>query len=397
MMHRTIAETNTLDQARWIHAFCVILVGTFVANLGIGIQNIFGIDQQLITTSSKLIIIIYFITCLPSMLRTDILPLFWLILAIVSIVILQMSVFPSLNPWFVPTLKEFIVLCLPMIICIYMIDDLMALDCALVKVSSIISFCTLIAVIAFGGRLFGSYEMGLSQSMIIPTNTLINYSFKARKASKRFFSILLVFSDVFTIAVFGSRGSLVAVALYFCYSILVRYHLTRKDLLKSLALTIIIMALALFYQDIIELLYTTLNNLGFSSRTMSMLANSNATYDSGRSRLWEIVWNDYKKDPLLIRGICSEYPLIGIYSHSLILTALHNLGSFIGSIILVLIALQIIGSLNPFAVDRSNVEQILLSSFFPVILWTGSFWISSGFWSWLTLYIKQHGLGAVKK
>lgn len=387
----TCTQASMQDQSRWTFAFCAIILGTFAANLAFGLQEVFGLSQQTVSLACKALILVSLLPCLSTLLRLDITPMILTVFVAFACSIIQIVLFPSLNPWFLSVLSDFVTLCLPMMFCLYMIDDYKMLMRRLATVSILISSIISVLMLTLGGALFSHYSMGFSNVLVIPINTLIFSASHMYRGWKRVACVVLAAADCFAILAYGSRGALVAVVVYLVYTILFRESMARAEIVRKMLACAAIVFVAVFFQDIVIILDSILRGVGFSSRTLSLLS-VDTMHDSGRFELWRIIWEDCMRDPLAIRGICSEYPLIGIYCHSIVLGLWHNLGLFLGTVFLLFIAVQMIGTVFVDAKsDRDAVAMILMSSFFPVVLWSLNFWSNTGFWSWVALRIKRRG------
>lgn len=385
-------EQNTLalkDQKRWSFAICLIVIGVFVANIGVGIEQISGISQQFVSNASKLAIFCCLLRCVPSFIRCNILPVVLLAYSFLILTVTQVLLFPENNEWFISVAIEMLAIVFPFVLCLEMIDDF---DCAmdyLVRASCILSASLLFVVIAYGGSFFSSYSMGFSDSLIFPTNVLV-FSIADKRASKksRIIMTLLALSNVWAILTYGSRGSLVAVAVcaaaqFFLFD----NNQDKKKVVFKLFIMVVILLGILFFQDIVILLAQTADWFGFNSRTLWLLASEGAMHDSGRIDLWLAVLNDCLSDPIAIRGICSAYPLVGNFSHSILLDAWHNFGMLFGSVFIcfVIYLLVFTVKLAKQGTAYGKTLAMLMLSAFPILLWSGTFWTNPYFWGWFVM------------
>ena len=379
------SSAEPIGQQLWSIAFCMIVLGTVVANIGTGLEANFGVSQQAISSVCKIIIVLSIVPGMLTSLNRDITAVMGVVFTAVLVTTFQLLLFPQLNTWFIETVESFLSQCLPMMLCLIMLDDYDTLVRYLVNTSIIVSVILLFLLVGFGGDFFSGYSMGFSNALILPANSLFLNAHNAKKQS--FYRLACFVCGLicsFTIAAYGSRGSLAAIACFLVLQVFIANRSNRSGALRRLAFSICIVLVAFFVNDLAQAADTLLSSMGFHSRTLSLLSGS-AIHDSGRIELWSKTWNDVTKDPLAFRGICSDYALLGMYCHSIVLTLLHNLGCFFGSIALVFILFLSLETIRQPYSSRAGVSILLFCSCFPLLLWSGCFWENNYFWSWLLI------------
>lgn len=378
-------------QKNWCFAFCAIMVGTCLANLGLGLENALGISQRLVSNICKLLILLSLLRCFGSFFWTNILNVLTLVISTWFICLIQVMLFPQYNSWFFPALEDFIVLCIPMIVCIMQIHDYDMLLVMVTRASVLLSLVIVVFLSLYGGRLFSHYAMGFSGSLVFPTNVLLLSALRSSEHRKtRFIYAGCALIDTVAILLYGSRGSLVAVALCFAVQLMDFKHADLRLVLVKILLIICVISTLYFMDSILEAIMSWQQAHGFSSRTLAMLAHGNTLSDSGRIQIWQSVWEDFLREPFAMRGICSEYPIAGGYSHSIVLDVLHCFGLILGVPLLCTLLFLVVVTYKRASSDSESVFAFLLLSVnCPVLLWTGTFWTQPYFWSWLVCVIRE--------
>lgn len=339
----------------------------------------------------KLVCAIFLIQSIPSIIRafnTYILlfccSLF--LLAIVSFVFFY-------NVQLSDTFSTFFSMCITGCLAIASLDDYALLKQYYLFVSRIIALISLILVILSLFKKIESlndsvYSMGLGYACVLPLMILFWNAVEAKSVVDfvggiALFAILLIY---------GSRGPLVSILLFFVYYLL-RYLFDNKKYLSVLTLTIAILFGLSYFNSILESLNSFLNANGFYSRTVYLLIND-SVHDSGRYAIWKIVFNEIKENPFEIRGINADYQLIGMYSHNIVLELIYEFGIIIGSGLLIIIAFNCIKTiLNSNNSSYSILCTILLFASLPGLFFSGSVWVNIIFWIWIGsifLHNKEH-------
>ena len=376
-------------QNRWALTISLIVLGTFIANLGVGIERSFGISQQLVSMGCKGIIVCSLVWCMPAILHQDIKPMFVISCSYILIILIQEIMFSRLNQWFLPVLSEHISLVLPLIICLSMIDDYQVLLRYLIRAAVLISIMVILSLALFGNGLFSSYEMGFSESLVLPINTMMLYiATQDGSVIKKASLLFLAAVDSSAILLYGSRGSMVAVAVFAICLLLLYGPKGKKVIIFKIAIVAIGFTLIIFYDLILQTIATVASEAGFHSRTLVLLVSDNATISSGRDTIWQAVLSDFSNDPLAIRGICSEYPIIGSYCHSIVITIMHGFGLIFGSIILCFIFILSLKTFRTLNSAGGLISLLLFSAVFPVALWSGTIWTMPYFWGWILMQLK---------
>lgn len=392
---RRSADANKYEK-RWALAIALIVFGTFFANFGQVLEGNVGISQQWVSNACKALIVISLATCLPSLLHRDIRPLFFIILTFFFSFLFQSVVFSQLNPYFYPVASEMLVLVLPVLLCLSSVDDFALVMRYLYRVSVLIACITLLSVMRFGGSFLSNYSMGLSDSLVIPTDVLLlhccSYRFIPFRKT-RYLNLVLVIACGGVILLFGSRGAFASIAVFSLFLFL-KGNLSgsRKAIWIMAALLLVFVGYS-YIDQLLNLVLEFASGLGINSRSLRLFINTiqgEGVHLSGRLEIWTCVRGDFLRDILAIRGVCSTYPLVGDYSHNIVLDILHNFGALVGSLILMLLVYFSFRTVReqPDA-PRNALLLIFFFSAFPLLFWSGTIWTNVPFWSWIVLLVRN--------
>ena len=189
---------------------------------------------------------------------------------------------------------------------------------------------------------------------------------------------------------YGARGSLLAIVVA---SVVLAFR-SSKHKARFLVVFVVVSLMLIVMGSILGTVLVGESSDGFlsGSRTFALLANGDISNDAGRFPIWNTLWADFLENPLAIRGICSEYPLVGMYAHNFVIQLLHSFGLIIGGGCVIFIGYEAVSTLRMEPSADSDVATAYLMCFFPLLLWSGSIWSSVPFWTWLAvLYaIKNH-------
>ncbi len=373
-----------------------IVFGLFLTNLAYLIQNRIGISYTIISNICKALIVIALLFCIRIFVArfNRFLLVFLFLLALVSL--LQMAIFRR-NTTFLRTLSTFLTNVFPAVLVFSVIRDCKKPVIILRQTALLISAILLIANLTRSLSYFeAEYAMGFANCMTLPTIILIEELFNDRPPLK--FSIVLILAiicNVFTVVIYGSRGAFVAILVFILY-LIIKQMFTKRRAGYLIAIAVLLL-IAVFYNSILNFSMDFLMRQGLSSRTLSILL-TNATHDSGRLALWSELLREIADNPFAIRGINADYLLIGSYSHNFFTELIYAFGTVAGGFFSIYIIVKIVKSiLNGFRDDESRLEILLLFSYFPVCLWSGSIWTSMYFWAWFTLIHATKHISAAKE
>lgn len=390
-MDEIIAQSNSshVYQRRWALALSAFVFGTYIANCGLGMEHIIGVPQSTVSAACKSLIVLSLVFCLGDLPRRDIIPLLVVVSFLFVISVVQLVLFPRLKIWFLDDLREFLLLCLPMVLCVLMLDDYDAALKRLSTTSILIGIINALITLIYGGGFFTGYSMGYSNSLILPVDVLwVAASDSSKKLPYRTMCLVLALMCAFSIAAYGSRGSLIATVAFMLVYSFTRETNSGMSLVTKVTVASAALLGAANFKEIAQALYSMVLKAGFSSRTLLLLA-TDIQHDSSRSLLWSEIWHDIVHDPFAIRGICSDYALLGQYCHNIVLSVWHSLGMFLGTLFLLYVIILAVRTLSASHNAESSVALLLFWTCFPILFWSGDFWTNCFFWSWFVLMNKM--------
>lgn len=370
-------------------AVSAIVGGVYITNLSEGMTWLTGVSAYAVSNICKALILVLLLLCAGTIVERMNKKMLIVCSAVIAVPILQAILFPDTWVFFKESYQSFLISIFPGMICFAVIRDYDRCLKALVTVSVVISVINLAVMLIWGGDAFPKYNMGYANALVLPTNLLLwEVISRGKTWRQRVLWAVMAATNLIGIFVYGSRGALACVAV-FCVFLFFKTPIPGNHGRHiKLGIVLIMIPLLIFYKPILTFVLDIFNALGFESRTLSLLI-TDIGHDSNRSVLWQKVWSDFAADPLLIRGINSDYGIIGIYSHNALLELLHALG-IIGTVIL--LDLAVWGIVNTFtgkADSYGRVRTLMLFCFFPLCLWSNSVWTSMYLWLWVMVCLRK--------
>lgn len=385
-----ISEKQKNPEDNLSMAFCAIVTGLYLTNLGHGIFPAGSIMPTVVSWVSKLLILVMLLPCIRTILARASNLMFLMFGVVLVVPLMQRLLFPDTWGYFSATYTTYLLTIFPGMICFAAIQDYNKCLRHLLATSAIISVINLLVVVFAGGSAFSTkYSMGYANALILPTNALIWHLVASKKSPwVRVVCAVLVAGNLLGVFVYGSRGAL-AVMMAFCVYLFFKVPISHKNS-KAIKLGISLLALVLliFYKPILTVLLDILESVGFESRTLSLLI-SDLGHDSGRAKLWASIWEDFTAAPFALRGINSDYVIINIYSHNVILELLHAFGLIFGCAVIAFLGCGVVQTMREKLNGYGVVRVLTCFSFFPMCFWSGSVWTSSYLWFWLIIWIRK--------
>lgn len=233
----------------------------------------------------------------------------------------------------------------------------------------------------------GRYSMALGYVSLVPAVILFHNFFKHKNP------VDLIAASIITITIlsFGSRGPLLCLGLYI---VLVLLKSSKPQYL--IAAIIVLLIFYLFFNQIMSSLLSIVSGSS-TSRTLQYILNGQMSEDSGRYLKYSKVIDELKQNPFIIRGINSDYLLIGKYTHNIFLEILYEFGCIVGGVVCIDLIYRIIIS---FIHSSDSIESELCFMFMciaiPQLMISHSLWAEWTFWVWYVLYIKIYGHGLLQ-
>lgn len=199
--------------------------------------------------------------------------------------------------------------------------------------------------------------------------------------NKSIWNFILFCVGLFSMAIIGCRGALVAsivfISIYYLFKVFI-YHNYSLFWIAAILVTIIVVGL----NPILDILNAQLEQFGFSSRTLSIiLSGGNAfSVSEGREEIMTTALHNLK---LMPDGLWGDRKYSNVYVHNWIIEILLDAGVFIGTFFIVII-ISLIFKAVIHVVRSKNINEIAMLSYSLSMLCvkfllSSSFLIDSGF------------------
>ena len=373
------------DDKRLSFAICAIIVGLFITNISVALGKMVGVSSSTVALLCKVFILLTLVICVPTIIRRLNVLLVLTVCVMVSVIAFNYVFFPSTRGIFTETASTFIMTIFPGMICFMLLENYELCLNKLVRMAYFIAifnavFCLLSGKIQFDS----SYSMGYANAVILPTNILIYALFKRKqKVITKILTLALIATNIIGVMVYGSRGALAAIAVFFLVYGAKVFGKKIKPGFKVI-IALLLSLCVIFYKQIFTVVYNIVKAMGFDSRTL-YLFTTNIGHDSGRGELWNKILDDFWSNPFIMRGINADYLVVNGYSHNFFLELLYSLGILLGGAFSIYVIYQIIRTVRSRSTSFDIVRLLALFSFFPLCLWSLSVWTSSYFWLWIVM------------
>lgn len=226
------------------------------------------------------------------------------------------------------------------------------------------------------------YSMGFGNACSLPAIFLIWKFFEERKWVDLISAAILILG----IVSFGSRGPLLGIAI----STMFLWYKRSKSQNKKTTLVFICLFGGLFFlfaNEILPFIGQVLHSMGIESRTIDLLfSETEEMHMSNRDEFQRVLGAAIEQNPLAVRGINAEYLLLDTYAHNMILEIIFQFGYALGTVILLVIAYNIIKTLR--LNSNSNLTmmtQLIMITTISHSMFSSSLWTMPYFWFWLSL------------
>ena len=240
---------------------------------------------------------------------------------------------------------------------------------------------TVSGLYAANGRVLNYVGLGISGAMWIPL--IILHAFITDGRKRTFFVASAVVFVAF-VAVYGNRGSLIAIIGFIVYCFIRYTQLKRKFAIASVIGIIAILVYA--FQDAIRnLLISRISGFGLFSRNLNLLISGQLSYTTHRTdEIWVRVAEAIKNNWLTGYGLCYDRVLNGsldIYAHNLALEVFLSFGVILG---LILLLLHLNLGINNCVKIKETEWEYLFTPFYItstlLLMFNNSFCLLSSFW-----------------
>lgn len=365
---------------------CMFLITTLARS-----TEAFGISITLVSNVSNILKIILgciFLSGIKIIINRLYINSVMFVLVSTILVLFNILFFPENNEYFSSYVTYLYITIIPLFVYITAIDDYRFLMNTMIKMSYFISaiaitFFVLSYTILNVSHNYRSYSMSFSYSCLLPSMILIR-NYVDRKALS---SLLLALGLILVIIVYGSRGPVLCLLVY-SFILFLRTYLYKEK--NKYMLVFIVLAVIGFFalSPILSALNSILDNLNIHSRVVDLLLQDDIEM-SGRDIIYSRVLTEFLKAPLNIRGISSDFLLVGVYTHNLFLELLYEFGLFIATpMIIVILYYSLRTIFNKKITPYSEYCTILFSIALPQLMVSSSLWGSMYFWMWFALMLK---------
>lgn len=208
---------------------------------------------------------------------------------------------------------------------------------------------------------------------------------------KRIYKWICVISFVLMLCA-GSRGAFICLCVFL---ILYLFFKKGKITYKIAAGAGIVAAggtLYLLYNEMVLLLNLVLERVNIQSRTLQMLISGETMDDSGRSRIYQLIWSAIKENPVLGYGAFGDRQFIAPqynwgYSHSILYELMADFGIPLGILILVLLVVWSLLSIVKCKNKLMLYVMMILFSMSARLLISNTFWGDPYFWMLLAALV----------
>lgn len=181
--------------------------------------------------------------------------------------------------------------------------------------------------------------------------------------------ILAIIGSVCIVAC-GARGAVISLLMFFCLLAVSTFthKTTHRSIIIALSLLLAGVAVAIFYDKIVNFFLEIFNDWGIESRFLISLQNNTLMESHGRSNILESIIEAIKRNPLGYGLYGDRYvsALSGMgtrYAHNILFEIICDLGVVFGSIFIIFFILRMIKTLRFFKATSTNRVIIALIPF----------------------------------
>jgi len=222
--------------------------------------------------------------------------------------------------------------CFPIFILTWKIRDIDVLYNTMIKCSRLCLILSIIGYFIFG--LLNQYTAVAYMSYsyyILPAVCLCLQNKRNGKAD--YLDLILSLLGIVVIIVAGSRGAVVCLLIFVAIKI-VRERRDIKVVIIALIAAIIVAIVIVNWQSILAFVANILNAKGLYSRNFNALLSGSFSQSQERNIIWKQIANAIKKSPIIGYGLWGERPIIGGFSHNIVLEMLCSFGVIFGVLII---------------------------------------------------------------
>lgn len=359
------------------------LVLAVLSGLGVRFQSI----VQLVSKAVVGLVFLYAAPCVWRRSRSKVLTVY---LVAGTVFLTHYLLFPDNRMYMNEFIFSLFFMCMPAFIYGSSLRNWAELKAVMRRASIVVLFIGMVwALLAFMGRISGTYNMSLSYVMLVPAIVFADDGYTSKLS---LMNLLYTAVSVAIVSLFGSRGTL----LCLCVFLLLRARLFKRSRFRDMfafVFTIMFMTLTLlFHRDLLEGLVNILVRLGVRSRSLALLLQPGVNW-TGREVLYRSVLYAIYERPLLGIGLAGDRLVLnGAYVHNIFIEMIAHYGIMIGSmcsVFLVLLLLRSIWTQDP---GSYELAIIWISIGLVPLLVSSSYLISVDFWIMLGLLIGRKAI-----
>ncbi len=244
-----------------------------------------------------------------------------------------------------------------------------------------------------GNIVLRQYSLSFGYSMLLPSIIFLYLFLKERKI----FNLSLGVIGLILILLNGSRGAMI-MPIIFGGLMMINNIVKNKDvswkILKITAITLMLVMIIVFWDDLMRRLISFAAGLGIKSRTIEMLMSGDISNNNGRSAIWIAVITAIKEGGIFGYGTFGDRPFVYpihyvAYSHNLVLEIICSYG-IIGIIICGTIVVNTVRMIFFCRDNQFREIFIIFVSVAAQLLFSMSFWYVWEFWAAIAIAHVYH-------
>lgn len=260
------------------------------------------------------------------------------VLSVVLVVVMTLLIYPDSKEYISPQLWRIFGMSVPLYFVGVIYDN--------EEIKKDLFWCSLVGVFVAllyqlyslsSGRVLESDNMNASYN-VLPSVMYLVYWAIINNGMKNWLIALAASALPF---VFGTRGPIVAIAVFGAIGLIYRFSKIKNIAVKMVL--ILIVGIAAIYistgnriLEWAEILSKRFGEIGFSTRIFDFLIEEQLAESAGRENLSEAVWKAIKQNAILGYGFMGDRAIISPYVHNIVLEYWCSYGVFVGSAALVL-------------------------------------------------------------
>lgn len=256
----------------------------------------------------------------------------------------------------------------------YCILDRKTLFETLYKMARLTQFLLVMSLLLVGSNAKETYSMASGYALLLQMTIIFGHWIITKKK----LDIIITICDFVMIFLFGSRGPILCFGIFLLLNLLFSRKIPFKNkLLYILCMGVVCLCMTLLYKEILNILVFIIDRFGFSSRTLRLMLQGIATYDSGRDVLLEGYINSIQQKPWLGWGAVGGRNY-GVYPHNLYIELLLCFGIPLGVLISLIITAILLKGVFQKEIYQQMLAFVYISRIIGLLL-SGSIFQSSDF------------------